>query len=78
MNQRYYPYVPWDDNPIGGSTITHDYITTDILDQSSFRGSTISREGIYGPLAQIFKWLSARDNKQLIADVRVIGVLETA
>ena len=67
-DQRYYPYVPWDDDPIHGDRINHDFIHSDYL----------PREGIYGPLAQVFKWLSARDNKQLVADTRVIGTLQTA
>lgn len=68
MAERYYPYVPWDDNPIEGDRINHDRIHAD----------TWLKEGIYGPYAQIFKWLSARDNKMLIADTRIIGTLQTA
>lgn len=67
-DQRYYPYVPWDDTEVHGDRIDHDRITADWL----------PREGIYGPYAQVFKWLSARDNKMLIADTRVIGTLQTA
>ena len=78
MSQRYYPYVPWDVQPISGSTITHSDITTDILDQSSFSGSTISREGIYGPLSYIFKYFCARDNLKLVADVRTLVTYEPA
>lgn len=76
MSQRYYPYVPWHDNPISGSTITHDTISEDILDQSSFHGSNISREGIYGPISYIFKYLCARDNRKLVADVRTLVTYE--
>lgn len=68
MAERYYPHLPWDDVPVQGDIIDHDRITADYL----------PREGIYGPLAQVFKWLSARDNKMLIADTRVIGTLQTA
>lgn len=68
MAERYYPYLPWDDDPIEPDVINHDRIHAD----------TWLKEGIYGPYAQIFKWLSARDNKMLIADTRVIGTLQTA
>lgn len=78
MSQRYYPYVPWDDNPIHSSTISHDSITDDILDQSSFRGTIISREGIYAPLSYIFRYLCARDNRKLAADVRTLVTYEPA
>ena len=67
-DQRYYPYVPWDDQPVAGDVINRDRIHAD----------TWFREGIYGPYAQIFRWLSAGDNKMLIADSRVIGTLQTA
>lgn len=68
MAERYYPYVPWDDDPIESDVINHDRIHAD----------TWLTEGIYGPYRQIFKWLSARDNKMLIADTRIIGTLQTA
>lgn len=67
-DQRYYPYVPWDDDPIHGDRINHDRIHADYL----------LREGIYGPYRQVFRWLSARDSKQLVADTRIIGTLQTA
>lgn len=67
-DQRYYPYVPWDDVPVQG----------DIIDRDRIHADTWLKEGIYGPYAQIFKWLSARDNKQLVADSRIIGTLQTA
>lgn len=67
-DQRYYPYVPWDDDPIHGDVINRDRIHAD----------TWLKEGIYGPYRQVFKWLSARDNKQLVADSRIIGTLQTA
>lgn len=78
MSQRYYPYVPWDDNPIHASTITHSDITDDILNQSSFHASAISREGIFGPLGYIFKYLCARDNLKLVADARTLVTYEPA
>lgn len=59
---RYYPYVPWDDQSIQADVIYHDCIHADIL----------SREGIFGPLAQILtylkadvRYLKAQDNKRL-------------
>lgn len=67
-DQRYYPYVPWDDQPVAGDIINRDRIHAD----------TWLKEGIYGPYAQIFRWLSAQDNKMLIADTRIIGTLQTA
>lgn len=68
MAEIYYPHLPWDDVPVEGDVIDRDRITSEWL----------TRDGIYGPYAQIFKWLSARDNKMLIADTRVIGTLQTA
>ena len=68
MAERYYPHLPWDDVPVQGDVIDRDRITSEWL----------TRDGIYGPYMQIFKWLSARDNKMLIADTRVIGTLQTA
>lgn len=68
MAERYYPHFPWDDDPIQGDSIDHDRITAEWL----------NRDGIYGPYRQVFKWLSAQDNKQLVADVRIIGTLQTA
>lgn len=68
MAETYYPYLPWQDVPVEGDPINRDRITSEWL----------TRDGIYGPYAQIFKWLSARDNKMLIADTRVIGTLQTA
>ncbi len=68
MAERYYPHLPWDDVPVQGDIINRDRIHAD----------TWFKEGIYGPYPQIFKWLSARDNKMLIADTRVIGTLQTA
>lgn len=68
MAERYYPYLPWDDAAIEADPIDHPRIHAD----------TWLKEGIYGPYAQIFKWLSAQDNKMLIADTRVIGTLQTA
>lgn len=78
MSERYYPYVPWDDVPIGPSTVVHPNITEDYISHAVISSSTINREGIYGPLAQIFKYLTAQDNKILIADTRIIGTLEVA
>lgn len=66
-DQRYYPYVPWDDDLIHGDRIDHDRIHADYL----------LREGIYGPYATILRWLTARDNKKLIADTRVLCVDQT-
>lgn len=68
MAETYYPYLPWQDVPVQGDSIDHDRITAEWL----------YRDGIYGPYRQVFKWLSARDNKQLVADVRIIGTLQTA
>ena len=68
MAERYYPYLPWDDTAIESDPIVHPCIHAD----------TWLKEGIYGPYAQIFKWLSAQDSKMLIADTRVIGTLQTA
>lgn len=68
MAERYYPYLPWDETAIEGDHIDHDRIHAD----------TWLKEGIYGPYIQIFKWLSAQDNKMLVADTRVIGTLQTA
>lgn len=68
MAEIYYPHLPWDDVPVAGDPINRDRITAEWL----------NRDGIYGPYAQIFKWLSARDNKQLVADTRIIGTLQTA
>lgn len=77
-DKRYYPYVPWDDVPVHGDRLDHDTYVPEWLDHSNVRGVRLDREGIYGPLAQIFRYLTAQDNKLLIADVRVIGTLETA
>lgn len=68
MPERYYPHLPWDDVPVEGDPIDRDRITSEWL----------TRDGIYGPYQQIFKWLSARDNKMLISDTRIIGTLQTA
>lgn len=75
---RYYPYLPWQDVPVQGDSIDHDRITAEWLDYNSIHADAQLTEGIYGPYRQIFKWLSARDNKMLIADVRIIGTLQTA
>lgn len=67
-NKKYYPEVPWEDTPAQGYAPRH----TDIQERRLYR------EGIYGPLAQIFVKLTARDRKVLVADTRVIGTLEPA
>lgn len=76
--KRYYPYVPWDDVPVNRDRLDHDNYVPEWLDYSNVRGVRLHREGIYGPLAQIFRYLTAQDNKLLIADTRVLGVLEPA
>lgn len=78
MAERYYPHLPWDDVPVQGDVIDRDRITAEWLSHDSIYADTLFKEGIYGPYAQIFRWLSARDNKMLIADTRVIGTLQTA
>lgn len=64
---RYYPYLPWDNPDIHADSINHDRVHAD----------TWSKEGIYGPYATIIRWLTARDNKKLIADTRVLCVEQT-
>ncbi len=68
MAERYYPHLPWDDVPVQGDIINRDRIHAD----------TWFKEGIYGPYAVIIRWLTARDNKKLIADTRVLCVEQTA
>ena len=68
MAERYYPHLPWDDVPVQGDIIDRDRITSEWL----------TRDGIYGPYAVIIRWLTARDNKKLIADTRVLCVEQTA
>ena len=68
MSRIYYPYLPWSDDDIDVDTIHHDNIKHD----------RIIREGIYGPLAQVFRYLCAQDDLKLVADTRVLGTLETA
>lgn len=68
-DQRYYPYVPWDDQPVAGDVINRDRIHAD----------TWFREGIYGPYATILKILISGDGFKLCAqDDKTLCVLETA
>lgn len=78
MAERYYPHLPWDDVPVQSDSIDHDRVTPEWLTRDRVTSEWLTRDGIYGPYTQIFKWLSARDNKQLVADVRIIGTLQTA
>lgn len=78
MSKKYYPYLPWNDDNISYDSITRDDIAADSLISDNISYDRITREGIYGPLAQIFRYLTAQDNKLLIADTRAIGTLETA
>lgn len=67
MSERYYPYVPWDDQNIYSDVINHDRIRADLL----------SREGIFGPLAQVLKLLRAGDLRYLKAQDNLrLAVLE--
>lgn len=68
MAEIYYPRLPWDDVPVAGDPINRDRITSEWL----------TRDGIYGPYDVIIRWLTARDNKKLIADTRVLCVEQTA
>lgn len=68
MAERYYPHLPWDDVPVQG----------DIIDRDRVYAEWLTRDGIYGPYAVIIRWLTARDNKKLIADTRVLCVEQTA
>lgn len=74
---RYYPYLPWDDTEIHGDPINHDWITADPINHDRVHADTWLKEGIYGPYAVIIRWLTARDNKKLIADTRVLCVEQT-
>ena len=78
MAERYYPHLPWDDVPVQGDVINRDRITSEWLDYNSIHADTHLTEGIYGPYAVIIRWLTARDNKKLIADTRVLCVEQTA
>lgn len=62
-DRRYYPYVPWDDEPISGVVINHNTVHSD----------SIPRNGIYGP-DQTFVFLVPRDLLKLVTqDHKVIG-----
>ena len=78
MAERYYPYLPWDDTAIEGDVIDRDVINRDVINRDSITSEWLTRDGIYGPYAVIIRWLTARDNKQLIADTRVLCVEQTA
>ena len=66
MARKYYPYLPWTDDPIAPQTINHH----------TLQAVTWLTEGIYGPYAMVLRWLTAQDNKKLIADTRVLCVVE--
>ena len=69
---RYYPYVPWDDQSIHADVIYHDCIHADVIYHDCIHADVLSREGIFGPLAQVLmllkadvRYLKAQDNKRL-------------
>lgn len=66
MATKYYPYVPWEDDPISPVDLSHHRI----------EAVAWLTEGIYGPYARVLRWLTARDNKKLIADTRVLCVVQ--
>lgn len=76
MAKKYYPYVPWEDDPISPVEIDSDRI--DPVDLIHYRLEAVAwlTEGIYGPYARVLRWLTARDNKKLIADTRVLCVVQ--
>lgn len=67
MAKKYYPYLPWDDDPISLVDLIH----------YKLEAVTWLTEGIYGPYARVLKWLTAQDNKKLIADTRVLCVVQS-
>ena len=76
MAQKYYPYVPWDDDPISPVEVPSDRIDSVDLLHRRLEAVEWLTEGIYGPYARVLKWLTARDNKKLIADTRVLCVVQ--
>lgn len=49
MPRTYYPYVPWQDDPISSAAINHDDISYVVL----------PRDSIYGPLRTVLRLLKA-------------------
>ena len=66
MAERYYPYVPWDDEDI----------RADILNHHTLHYDAIPRNGIYGP-AEILKILVSGNGFKLCAqDDKTLCVVE--
>lgn len=75
-DRRYYPYVPWDDDPVSGVVIDHNTIHADSIDHNTVHSSIIPRDGIYGPEPGpgTFVVLVAADLLKLVTrDHKVIG-----